>query len=274
MSTLLRLRQGAFDRPFPADGSSLSPDRIAGLSPRDIAALPLAFGSQPARAGDFFSIEGSGSEEVVMEGDLGNLARLGAGMTRGRLSVHGSAGPCAGSSMRGGVLRITGDAGARAGEGIRGGALVIDGSAGDHLAAPLPGESHGMSGGVVRVGRSAGAMAGFRMRRGTILIEGDAGPGAGTAMVAGSLFVLGLLDRTAGALMRRGTIVAARTFDPLAVFLPSGAARQPFLRLYYDAFELARVTLPPGARDRTYIRYVGDISMSGQGEILILEAAA
>ena len=176
--------------------------------------------------------------------------------------------------MRGGLLRINGDAGPRAGEGLRGGALVIDGSAGDHLAAPLPGEPHGLSGGVVRIAGSAGAMAGFRMRRGTILIEGDAGPGAGTAMVAGNLFVLGRLDRAAGALMRRGTIVAAQNFDPLAVFLPVGTAPQPFLRLFYDAFEAARVSLPPQIRDRAYSRFVGDISMAGQGEILILEPAA
>jgi len=272
MTTRLRLKPGSHDRPIPVDAASLSPDRIAPLSARQVADLPLVVGKGTERAGDLLEVEGDGSEDVLIEGDLSTFSRLGAGMSHGRLTIQGATGPRAGSGMRGGVLRILGDAASHAGEGMRGGALLIEGSAGAHLAAPLTGESHGLNRGTILVRGETGAMAGFRLRRGTLVIVGDAGAGAGTAMLAGSLFVFGRLGEGAGALMRRGTIVALRTHRPLPVFLPAGRSRWPWLRLYYDALEAAGVALPPGARAGVYARHVGDVSSEGRGEILILEA--
>jgi formylmethanofuran dehydrogenase subunit C len=274
MTTVLRLKPGILDRPIPVDAASLSPDRAAGLTAHEVSELPLLVGRTEERAGDLFDVDGAGSEDLVLEGDLSCFSRLGAGMARGRLTVRGSAGPRAGSGMSGGLLRIEGDAASRAGEGMRGGALVIEGSAGDHIGAPLAGQSHGMNRGTILVLGDAGAMAGFRMRRGTIVITGDAGPGAGTAMLAGSLFVFGRLGAGAGALMRRGTIVTARPFDPLSVFPEEGRSRRPWLTLYYDAIEAAGVGLPAGARAAEYRRHVGDISGAGQGEILVMEPPA
>jgi formylmethanofuran dehydrogenase subunit C len=274
MTTVLRLKPGLFDWPVPIDASSLSPDRTAGRSAREIADLPVLVGRDTARAGDLFEIEGAGSGDLTIEGDLAAFSRLGAGMTGGRLVVRGRAGPRAGSGMRGGLLRIEGDAAVRAGEGMRGGALIVDGSAGDLLGAPIEGEAHGLKRGAILVRGAAGAMCGFRMRSGTIAIAGDAGAGAGTAMIAGSLFVLGHLGPGAGALMRRGTLLTARPFEPLPVFPAAGRSRCPYLALYYDALEAAGLNLPPGLRAAEYRRHVGDLSGAGQGEILIMEPTA
>ena len=272
MSLFLRLKPGLFDRPIPVDAASLSPDRLAGLTARQVGHLPLVVGARTERAGDLFDIEGRVGAEVTIEGDLQAFSRIGAFMSRGRLTIRGHVGPRAGSGMRGGALRIQGSVAAHAGEGMRGGALVVDGSAGAFLGAPLLGEPHGLQGGVLLVRGNAGRMAGFRMRRGTMVVLGDAGPGAGTAMIAGSLFAFGRLGRGAGALMRRGTIVALAPHDPLPVFLDAGRSRAPWLRLYYDALTRAGIALPPVARDGVYTRHVGDVSGGGRGEILVLDA--
>ncbi len=271
MTTLLRLKPWAFGAAMPVEAGSLSPDRVAGLDSKALAALPIHVGNQACTAGELFDITGRGSDDVVLEGELGRFSHLGAGMSRGRLTVRGPAGPRAGSGLRGGELWIAGSAGPYAGEGMRGGRLRIDGSAGDHLAAPLPGRPHGLNRGTILVLGSAGALAGFRMRRGTIVIAGEAGPGAGTAMLAGSLFLLGGVGPGAGALMQRGTIVTARRCTTLPTFRSSGSGSFPWLRLYYDALRALQVPLPAAIDGARYERRVGDLSGGGQGEILMLE---
>jgi formylmethanofuran dehydrogenase subunit C len=273
LSLLLKQRPGRLPAGLPIDAGSLSPDRLAGLERGEIARLPVLVGRRPEALGDLFAIEGAAGDAIIVEGDLTAFSRVGAGMTRGRLTVRGPVGARTGTGMSGGILAVEGDAGARAGEGMRGGALVIGGSAAGHLAAPLPG-GHGLDRGTIVVRGSAGPMAAFRMRRGLVAIGGDAGPGAGTAMVAGSLFVLGAPGAGAGALMRRGTIVLFRGYDPLAVFRPDGRGRFPFLNLYADALAAAGLPLPPGAGGATYARFTGDASGGGRGEILIREEPA
>jgi formylmethanofuran dehydrogenase subunit C len=274
MTTLLRLKPWAFGAATPVAADGLTPDRIADLDQKALAALPIPIGNRPCPAGDLFDVRGGGSDDVVLEGDLGRFSHLGDGMSRGRLTIRGPAGPRAGSGMRGGELRISGDAGPYAGEGMRGGRLVIDGNAGDHLAAPLSGRPHGLNRGTILVRGSVGAMAGFRMRRGAIAIAGEAGPGAGTAMLAGSLFLLGGAGPGAGALMQRGTIVAARRCATLPTFRSSGGGVFPWLRLYYDALRALEFGVPSRMDAARYERLVGDLSGGGQGEILMLEDEA
>jgi len=271
MATLLTMRAEAERLALPIEAAAIRPDTIAGRSRREIEGLPIVAGNRTERLGDLFEVRGDGVEEVEIEGDLARVALLGAGMGRGSLVVRGPVGPRAGSRMSGGRLALGSDAGPLAGEGMTGGLLRIRGTAGDHLAAPLPGHPCGMDGGVILVEGNTGAMAAMRMRRGTIAIAGDAGPGAGCAMLAGSLFVFGRLGAGAGALMDRGTIVAFRPHPVLAVFLDTGAFRQPFLNLYFDGLEAAGFALPREARGGRYRRRVGDISGPGKGEILTLE---
>jgi formylmethanofuran dehydrogenase subunit C len=274
MATLLKLKDADAAGAHPVEAAAMSPDRIAGLPRREVERLLLFAGNREVPLGELFSVEGDGTEEITVVGDLSRFSLVGAGMSRGRLVVRGGVGARAGSGMSGGVLSIEGDAGDYAGEGMSGGLLRVRGRAGDHLAAPPAGRPHGLNRGTILVHGDAGEMAAFRMRRGTIVIGGAAGPAAGCAMRAGSLFVFRRLGPGAGALMRRGTIVAFDPGEPLPVFLDAGRSRQPFLNLYYDRMEAAGIAPPAGARGAFYRRLVGDISGAGMGEILLPEAAA
>ena len=80
----------------------LRPDRLAGLSRRDIERLELRHGNRPTPLGELFALEGEGAEDVRVVGDLRRVAGLGTGMTGGRLTVAGVAGPHVGAGMRDG----------------------------------------------------------------------------------------------------------------------------------------------------------------------------
>jgi formylmethanofuran dehydrogenase subunit C len=268
MPTLLKLKQRPAAPAAPIDGSSLCPDRLAGLARRDIERLPVLVGRSRLVLADLFEVSGDGTEEMQVEGDLSSFARVGASMTRGSLVVRGGVGPRAATGMRGGTFVVEGRAGDYAGEGMIGGLLRIRGDAGDHLAAPPPGHPRGMNRGTILVDGSAGRMAGTRMRRGLIAVAGDLGEGSACGMLAGSLFVFGRIDRGAGALLRRGTILALGGTEPLPTFLPAGPFRFPFLEIFFDGLESAGFPVPKRARRASYFRHVGDVSSGGVGEIL------
>jgi formylmethanofuran dehydrogenase subunit C len=256
---------------FPAtaiEASSLCPDRMMELARRDIERLRLGPGRCEVAVGDLFEVSGVGGEAIEVEGDLAAFARVGALMSRGTLVIRGPVGPRAGSGMRGGTLLIEGSAGDYAGEGMIGGLLRVRGDAGDHLAAPFPGSARGMNRGTILIDGSAGRAAVRRMRRGLVAVRGDLGEGAACGMLAGSLFAFGRLRGGAGALMRRGTIVALGDATVLPTFLPAGFARFPFLDVFFNGLEAAGFPVMPRLRGTLYLRSVGDVSGGGVGEIL------
>ena len=284
MSLRLTLREWPFPDGMEAEAPDLLPERLAGMSNQAIGELPVRIGRRTERVGDLFDIGGAlagpgggsagsdASAGVVLSGNLGSFARLGAGMTSGCLRVEGPAGPCAGAGMRGGRLEIEGDAGGCAGEGMTGGVLVVRGSAGDDLGGPAPTATRGLNRGAILVAGGAGARAGRRMRRGIIAIGGDAGPLLGTEMLAGTIVVLGRTGDDVGTWMRRGTIVLGAGPDPLApAFAASGSGRFSFWSLYDGALRAAGVPLPGTWRAGRFRRFVGDRSGAGLGEILVPE---
>src|SRR5690242_10030909 len=105
---MLRLRyQGATS--IPVEAECIAPDALAGKSINEIAALSVQHGNASASLGEFFHIEGdAGDGNIVVEGDCRRVKRLGAHMTKGRLTIHGSAGMHTGAEMRGGVLHVYG----------------------------------------------------------------------------------------------------------------------------------------------------------------------
>ncbi len=286
MSLRLTLRPWPFPPGMEAEAPDLLPERLAGMSRQAIAELPVRIGRRTERVGELFDIDGTlaggagapaagvlaapAGGEVVLSGDLLPFARLGAGMTSGRMRVTGPAGPCAGAGMRGGRLEIEADAGGRAGEGMTGGALVVRGSAGDDLGGPAPAATRGVNRGVILVAKNAGARAGRRMRRGVIAIGGEAGPLLGTEMLAGTIVVLGRAAEGVGTWMKRGTIVLGDGPVPAApAFAASGSGRFSFWSLYDGALRAAGVPLPEAWRAARFRRFVGDRSGAGLGEILV-----
>jgi formylmethanofuran dehydrogenase subunit C len=254
----------------PLDAEVLTPDRLAVTD--DIAALPLWHGNERVRVGDFFAVSGSG-DDLRVEGDLSRVRYLGAGMTRGRLTVAGNAGMHVGAGMRGGELRVEGDAGDWAGAGMHGGTLVVRGSAGAQLGGVHSGERAGMRGGEIVVGGDAGERAGAGLRRGLIAVAGRAGEAAGLRMLAGTIVALGGLGPRAGAGMRRGSIVTMAPVTPLPTFVFACTYRPPFLRLYLRRLRALGLPITDEQLDGRYARWSGDALELRRGEILILEDA-
>ena len=77
----------------PVDAEALRPDRLAGLSRAEIERLELWHGNRRAAVGELFDVSGAGADDVRVDGDLARVAGLGAGMTGGRLTLAGGAGP-------------------------------------------------------------------------------------------------------------------------------------------------------------------------------------
>jgi len=256
----------------PLETEGLTPDRLAGASRAEIEALPVWHGNERTRLGEFFAVSGAG-EDVRLEGDLGRVRFVGAGMTAGRLTVAGDVGMHAGAGMRGGELHVQGDAGDGAGAGMRGGTLVVGGSAGRGLGGALSGERAGMRGGEIVVHGDAGAQAGAGLRRGVIAVAGRAGDAAGLRMLAGTIVALGGLGPRAGAGMRRGSIITMAAATPPASFAFSCACRPPFLRLLLLRLRVLGLAVSDAQLEGRYGRWCGDGLELRRGEILILEDA-
>ncbi len=249
--------------------SPLTPERLAGKSREEIAALELASGNRRLRVEELFDVSGSDSNMLVIRRSCDRLDRIGQGMTSGSILVEGDAGAYLGLDLRGGTIEVQGNAGAYCASRMAEGLIHLHGNAGDFLAAALPGEPQGMRGGTVVVRGSAGDRAGDRLRRGQVLIEGNAGRYCASRMIAGTVAVLGQAGEGAGCGMRRGTLLLAAPPPLLPTFNESGTFDLAFLPLLIGSWRAvpgAFAQLPPIARVR---RYVGDRAVGGLGEILI-----
>lgn len=263
--TTLTLRPGI---PGRVDVAGILPERLAGLSPAAMAALPVRHDGRPAALGELFDVRPGDGEPLVVGGDRACLDNLGAGLADGRLIVEGPAGDFAGRGMTGGELVLRGGAGDFAASGMKGGLLRIEGRAGDWLGGAPIGERHGMAGGVVAVAGSVGARAGDRMRRGLILVRGDAGDHCGSRLLAGTIAVGGTCGAQPGLGLRRGSLILSRPpAEPPATFVDAGLADLAYLGLLRrQADAWLPGVLPAANRVR---RLVGDLAWGGKGEILV-----
>ena len=255
----------------PLETEGLSPDRLAGRRRGEIEELTVWHGNRQAQLADFFAVSGNGDEELRVEGDLGRVKFLGAGMTDGRLTVAGNAGMHTGADMRGGELIVEGDVGDFAGTGMRGGRLVVQGSAGHQLGGAYPGERAGMRGGEILVHGDAGDEVGAGLRRGLIAVAGRIGDTAGLRMLAGTIVALGAIGARPGAAMRRGTIVVMSQVTLLPTFAFACSYRPPFLRLYLRHLRALGLPLSDEQIEGHYARWSGDGLELLRGEILIFE---
>jgi len=256
--------------PQRIDLSPLTPDRLAGISPADIAGIELQCGKRKLRAAEIFDISGDDAAEIDIINSEGKLDHIGSRMQVGRITLTGNAGDYAGFEMRGGELVIHGNAEAFAACGMRGGLLHIQGNAGDFLGSAIAGERQGMRGGTVVVTGNAGDRAGDQMRRGLLLIEGNVGNYCGSRMIAGTIGVLGDVGQYAGYAMRRGTLLLQKAPELHATIMDCGLHTLPYLNLMYKSF----AGLPTHFSRLQQIRvrrYAGDIANDGKGEILILQ---
>lgn len=259
---------------IPIEADAISPDNFTGRSQAEIAGLPVFYGRRRVTLGDVFTVEGEGAEDIVLEGDLSHVKRMGQAMSRGRIRIRGDAGLHLGAKMSGGEIVVHGDVGAWAGAHMSGGRIRIHGNAGPMLGAAYTGEKLGMRGGVIILDGSAGPRAAERMRRGIIVAQGDLGDFAGTRMIAGSLCTFGKLGARPGAGMKRGTLLAlgGLSDDLLPTFRYSCACESPvFLRYYLDRLRAWDLPVSDEHVAGWYRRYTGDATTIGKGEIFVYD---
>jgi formylmethanofuran dehydrogenase subunit C len=261
--------RGFADGPIEVDG--LTADRFAALNEQEIAALPVWAGSRRLRLGDLFAVKGGRAADVRVEGDLGNVDGIAAGMSGGQMIVEGHVGSRLAAEMRGGWVDVRGDAGDDAGVGMAGGALRITGNAGNRVGAGGAGASKGMSGGEIIVSGSAGGEVAARLRRGLVVVGGDVAADPARAVVAGTLMVFGRTGPRAGRGSKRGSIVAIGGIDIPATYTYACTYQPPHVR--FTLTYLRRrygLSIDDEALNGRYHRHCGDAGDVGKGEILEL----
>ena len=256
---------------LPVEAESVSPDRFVGLAQAEVVGLPILYGRRHLTIGDLFTVEGDGTEDIALTGELSHVKRIGQGMSRGRITVHSDVGMHLGAMMSGGEIIVHGNVDAWAGAHMSGGIIRVHGNAGAMLGAAYAGERRGMRGGMILVEGNVGPRAGERMRRGLIAVQGSVGEFAGARMIAGSLVVFGTLGARAGAGMKRGTIVALGGLADglLPVFRYNCSYRPAFLRVYLRRLGDWGFPVTSEQIAGVFHRYAGDITTLGKGEILV-----
>jgi formylmethanofuran dehydrogenase subunit C len=258
------------ERPHvPLEAEVLTPDVLAALGHDEVRALPVVLGKRQCRLDDFFEVEGPGSEELEIRGDVGRVKWIGRSMTRGRIVIAGNAGMHLGAHMKGGTIEVAGNASDWVGAEMRGGLIRIGGDAGGQIGAAYRGSLSGMKGGTILVGGSAGIEMGMRMRRGVIAVRGPVRDFAGLQMKGGTIVLMSGAEIRTGAWMVRGTIVSLTPLRLLPTFAPACDYNPAFLRLYARHLEPFGFHIPVDFRQGSYRRYTGDTSVPGKGEILL-----
>lgn len=268
MALTLKLR-AAPDVPLEAD--SIRPDSLSGKGEKEIAALTAMHGNRKVELGEFFSVSGKANGEIRLEGDLGKVKHLGAGMAAGKLYVNGNAGAHLGAAMTGGEIVVEGNAGDWVGPEMQGGRITVKGDAGHMVGSGYRGSRIGMTGGEIIVHGRAGNETGGAMRNGLIAIGGDCGDFAGVNMLAGNIIVLGEIGIRFGAGMKRGTIVGMHKAEPLPTFTYDCTYRPLFLRLYLFRLRELGLTIPDSYVTGPYQRWSGDSVELNRGEVLIYD---
>ncbi|HEY1377657.1 MAG TPA: formylmethanofuran dehydrogenase subunit C [Gemmataceae bacterium] len=269
--TVLTLKE----RPHvPLEAEALVPDLIAALTHDEVCGLPVILGKRKCRLDEFFAVDGPGSEELNIHGDLGRVKWIGRGMTRGRITVHGNAGMHLGAYMKGGTIEVTGDASDWVGAEMSGGLIRIRGNAGGQIGAAYRGSLSGMKEGTILIGGSAGIEVGMRMRRGLIAVGGPVRDFAGLQMKAGTIILMGGAELRTGAWMVRGTIISLKPIPLLPTFAYACTCNPTFVGLYARHLKGLGVSIPYDGKDGVYQRYTGDSSVPGKGEILVWQNPA
>lgn len=252
----------------PLEAEALTPDVLAPLTRDAIAALPVMLGKRQQRLADHFDIEGDGSDEVELRGDLSKVKWVGRAMTRGRLRVVGSAGMHLGAYMKGGAIEVTGNAADWVGGEMSGGLIHIRGNAGGQLGSAYRGSMSGMSGGTILVEGAAGIEIGMRMKRGLIAVRGPVRDFAGLQMKGGTIVLMSGAEQRTGAWMQRGTIISLKPLKLMPTFASACDYNPSFLGVYAKHLAPLGFALPSAA-EGGYRRHVGDASVPGKGEVLV-----
>ena len=257
----------------PLEAEVITPASFENLSQSGIEHLPLMHGNVKVKLGDFFKVTGKGSSEIHIEGDVGAVKYIGAGMQSGKITVDGDVGMHLGQGMSGGEIIVNGNAGDWVGPEMSGGRITVKKNAGHMVGAAYRGHTVGITGGEIFVHGDAKNEIGSAMRRGFIAIGGNAGDFTGVNMLAGSIIVLGELGIRTGAGMRRGTVVSLYDAEILPSFDYSCTYHPLFLRLYFSKLRENgfKRKITDKHMNGKFKRYCGDAIELNRGEVLLFD---
>jgi len=145
------------------DCSPLTPDKLANLTPEQIEEIALISPLSIGCVGDFFTVSGDDTQQIVFKQAQPCLQHIGQQMSRGLLTIEGDCGDFLGQQMQGGSLICKGNAGERVGDNMRRGLMLVEGNVGAYCASA-------MMAGTIGVMGNAGARLGYGMKRGTLLL--------------------------------------------------------------------------------------------------------
>jgi len=217
----------------------ISPDSFAGKPEAELCELLVWQGPREAKLAEFFEVEAwdeettgdeDGAVEILIDGDVSRIKRIGQRMTKGSIEILGSAGMHLGSEMAGGEIRVRENVGPWAGMNMKGGRLEVDGDAGDHAGSAYRGSWRGMSGGKILIRGNARSQIGGGMSGGEILVEGSVENFCGIRQNGGLILVGKDAVRGVGAEMTGGSIAVLgkiQNFTP--GFVASGTERDPVI---------------------------------------------
>ena len=247
---------------FPINADCITPEVFEGKTVAEISELPVYEGNKQRKLGDLFTVkeDSTGTSSIIINGDAGEVRRIGIGMKKGEIVVNGNAGMHLGEKMSGGKITVNGDAAGWTGGDMKGGLIEIHGNATDYLASPYRGSTTGMRGGLIVVDGSVGSDSGINLHGGVIKIKGDVGQFLGFGMDDGAIYVKGNAGTRAGACMRGGKIILLGAVEEV---LPTFTIDSVKLKVKVDETETA--TGP-------FYVFLGDRAEKGTGKIFILKA--
>lgn len=111
---------------IPLELDGITPERVANLSPLEVAKLPVQHGNQSEPLGEFFEVTPDRHRlaDLHFAGDTRNVKHIGAGMTSGSVFAEGPVGLHAGAPMIAGTLVLLGEIGERCGAGMKRGTIL------------------------------------------------------------------------------------------------------------------------------------------------------
>ncbi|MCW4031295.1 MAG: formylmethanofuran dehydrogenase subunit C [Candidatus Bathyarchaeota archaeon] len=248
---------------FPIEGKNISPDVFANKSSKEIASLEMWEGNRQLSIGELFKIkvDSSSSEEptIKIEGNVGTVRNVGAGMSMGQIIVDGDVGMHLGEGMSGGTITVSGNAGSWAGSRMSGGTIEIKGNAGNYIGAAYRGSTKGMNGGKIIIHGNAGHEVGCFMRKGVIKIFGNVGIFAGIHMNNGTIFVQGTSQGRTGAQMTNGKIVLAGLSEDV---MPTFTIEEIKAKVKVDGEKI----------EGPFYKFTGDLADNGRGKLYVSKA--
>lgn len=253
----------------PLECDDLIPDRLQDKSLSEINSLTVFSGRRQRQVQDLFDVTGDDPTELEFHGDLTKFRGVGRRMTGGQITVYGSCGMHCGAEMTGGRIVVEGSVDHWLGAEMENGTIIVRGNAGKGVGAAYLASASGMKNGTIIVHGDADQEVGRKMRRGTIVIRGKAGDLAGLQMIGGTIILKEAIGDHIGAWMKKGTIVCLETPVTNDFFRECCEYNPAFLSIYAKHLQQYDVTLPTINSDGCWLRYSGDSSREGHGELLV-----